>query len=1312
MHANLKKSLVTLSVIAVCFVILATIILLIMFTPQIREIRNAEEGIRNNAPLIVAPSKGDWYGYDMHPYLYGDFRITEPGTAVKISTGFITLSAAIIFFLIYLNIILWIYQAATKARMYPLLWVFLAIWGHIFTLILFVIVRSIIRKKCHDDILRIESPKDMEKALQERSKGKRKEELSKLIDTEDKKLKNEIIKLLVGNKVKAEKLFSNEEYKELKDIDFSSASYEEQIRPELEGALSDEEFHFIELAKSLYDWALLAFVMSGYSTLSEAKVALYESNHEDLLRLKRVCKKYLTPKEYEDFFHLDTKPTKNSGKGSFSNYIGEIKDGKRKGKAVIKCTTEEFYKEVKAIISKVDEDDENVRIIREAIENDSFFPLLISFRNGSVPYQINLMELELILEKASNYLPFLTKPDEKGLTPKQKLIEIMKFRIPYYVGPLGTNKNNTNTWMIRKENGKILPWNFTDKVNVNASAEGFIRRMTSKCTYLPQEDVIPKNSLLYSKYLVLNDLNNLRINGQRLEPAIKHEIYHELFESQKKITQNKLKKYLKTKNWFDEVIEISGIDGDFKSSLSSYIDFKPFIESGKLKRSEVEEIIKCLTLFGEGGNIAKNRIKEAFKDRLSDEEINRISHLKYSGWGRFSEKFLTGITTEIKGTEEYKSIISLLWETQENLMEIINHYEFSEELGDNASIEKLDYEDVEKLYVSPSVKRQIWQTLRIVDEIEKIMKKPPKKVFIEVAREKGKANERKDSRKNTLLNIMRNKKKELPSDIEDIIHSLESFEESAISKRDKLYLYFTQCGKCMYSGRAIDIGDIGTAVDVDHIYPYSQSDDDSLTNKVLVYSEYNREKTNEYPIKNNIREHMGSFWKMLKDKELISKEKYERLIRSTPLSEDEQKGFIARQLVETRQSTKATADILRRYFGNETKIVYSKAGNVSKFRDQYKIYKSRSINSLHHAHDAYLNIVVGNIFDVKYTSNFFKHKQMTGYYNLSKPFDYDVANAWIAGENGTITLIKETLSKNNILFTRQQVTSKGQLFDLNLVKAGSKNGVLPAKLSNSVLKEKLKTGKKEKVLEDWGKKYGGYNSLSTAYFALVTHDEKRKRYATFIPVSIIDSKKFSNKENLLEYCKTELKMNNPEILFPILRINTLIKLDDYLLTLSGKSSGGAQITLKSVIPLYLSTEFSSYVRKIDKYIERKQKNKNYLLNPQYDGINAEENIKLYEELCRKANQKIYLNRPGCQTDVINSGLDKFISLSLEEQCVLLNNLILYFGMNNGVCNLTAIGGNKTTGTLTCSANIDLSKKKLSIIHQSITGLFSEEVRIN
>ena len=35
--------------------------------------------------------------------------------------------------------------------------------------------------------------------------------------------------------------------------------------------------------------------------------------------------------------------------------------------------------------------------------------------------------------------------------------------------------------------------------------------------------------------------------------------------------------------------------------------------------------------------------------------------------------------------------------------------------------------------------------------------------------------------------------------------------------------------------------------------------------------------------------------------------------------------------------------------------------------ERNEIYKSREINDLHHAKDAYLNIVVGNVFDTKFT---------------------------------------------------------------------------------------------------------------------------------------------------------------------------------------------------------------------------------------------------------------------------------------------------------------------------------------------------------
>ena len=133
-------------------------------------------------------------------------------------------------------------------------------------------------------------------------------------------------------------------------------------------------------------------------------------------------------------------------------------------------------------------------------------------------------------------------------------------------------------------------------------------------------------------------------------------------------------------------------------------------------------------------------------------------------------------------------------------------------------------------------------------------------------------------------------------------------------------------GKCMYTGTPINIEKIGDTdvYDVDHIYPFSRSGDDStLNNKVLVLKTENSRKSNNYPINESVRNRMSGYWKHLLDLELISDEKYKRLTRATPLTDEDDKGFIARQLVETSQSAKATAEILKRYFDGKTKIVYS-----------------------------------------------------------------------------------------------------------------------------------------------------------------------------------------------------------------------------------------------------------------------------------------------------------------------------------------------------------------------------------------------------
>lgn len=225
--------------------------------------------------------------------------------------------------------------------------------------------------------------------------------------------------------------------------------------------------------------------------------------------------------------------------------------------------------------------------------------------------------------------------------------------------------------------------------------------------------------------------------------------------------------------------------------------------------------------------------------------------------------------------------------------------------------------------------------------------------------------------------------------------------------------------------------------DIDHIYPRSKTADDSLDNRVLVYKPVNGDKDDRFPLDGKIREDMRNTWLVWKQKGLISEEKYKRLTRTTELTSEELLGFVNRQLVETRQSTKAFAEALRYVIPEETEIVYSKAGNVSRFRQQYKILKVRDINDLHHAKDAYLNIVVGNVYHLRFTKDVRKYFDRNGAYrtyNLYRMFDYDVnyssEMAWKAGKDGTIIKVKETLKCDRVLVTRQTYEAGGKLFDV------------------------------------------------------------------------------------------------------------------------------------------------------------------------------------------------------------------------------------------------------------------------------------------
>ena len=145
----------------------------------------------------------------------------------------------------------------------------------------------------------------------------------------------------------------------------------------------------------------------------------------------------------------------------------------------------------------------------------------------------------------------------------------------------------------------------------------------------------------------------------------------------------------------------------------------------------------------------------------------------------------------------------------------------------------------------------------------------------------------------------------------------------------------------------------------------------------------------------------------------IDEEKFKRLTRCEPLTDDELSDFIARQLVETSQSTKAVAQIFSQMYP-DSDIVYVKARNVSVFRNSFDLLKSRAANDLHHAKDAYLNIVVGNVYDVLYTknkANFIKGLQ-TKKYSLNQMFNFNINGAWVKDNNESLSIVKKPMNKN------------------------------------------------------------------------------------------------------------------------------------------------------------------------------------------------------------------------------------------------------------------------------------------------------------
>lgn len=1114
-----------------------------------------------------------------------------------------------------------------------------------------------------------------------------------------------IIRLLCGGKIAPDVLFQNELYEDLDSISFEE---DDEILEGKIGQLDSPDVEVILQIRKLYNWGILASILKTESNgtvvnpnVSEIKIRDYEQHRKDLKELKYFISKYC-PEQYKTVFQTLEPKLPN-----YAAYSYHFKTGDAPAKELPdkKASQQDFCDFLKPIMKKIQpetQDRERFDDLLNRIEAGIFAPKQRRTENRVIPQQLYQAELRCILKNASGYLPFLTEKDEDGLSVSEKILSIFRFCIPYFVGPLNTA--SPFAWLKRKQ-GTIYPWNFSKMVDLDQSEQAFIGRMTNTCSYLPSEPVLPKQSLQYSFFMLLDELNNLRINGKKISVEAKQAIVQKLFMTKRKVTVKQIHSFLIKNGYAPNDSTISGLDNPIHSSLDSYIDFSDLLSSGQLTEKQAEEIIARATYISDTAR--RRQWLDSTMGHLPEPERKRISMLKYKDFGRLSSKFLTGMVGANKSTGEAGTVLELLWNTNHNLIQLLSEsYTFAETIASN---EKEFYQDtpmslderLQKMSLSSQEKRPVIRTLRIVEDVVKATGKAPEKIFVNSVRQsfgknKGK---RSVSRKDQILNLY----KQFPAtEVAELRAQLENMGDDANNnlQNDALYLYFMQLGRCMYTGEKILFSRLSADYNKEHIYPRRVVLDNSVHNNlVLTKISINKAKDDSYPISPVIQKQMSGFWNMLLDKQMITAEKYKRLTRATEFSDDEKFGFTQQLIGASGQMAKAIRVCLQERYP-DTQVVFAREDLISEFRGLYGLSTVRSLGEMYRAKNAYLNAVAGNIYHDVISKPFYLTEEK---YSMNPRTIYErkqVVNGKTTWDPDYIEKIKNTLQNPYIHIALRPHKRTGAFYKTMPLKAGEKRGMAERKMGLDV------------------KKYGGYPDKATSFFLLARYRTPKKLDAAFIPVTILDSNRVLRQDDFAQqyvenFILETFHENCQFIDFPLgkqaILMNTILRLNKFDVCISGKT--GVTISAIPMTPLYLRGNEESYVRRLERVWRKQSQEPKYKINEVFDRITSKGNLEIYDFFLGKSGKKPFVSMPAPQTATLEQGRETFIQLSLEEQVRSLKWIVDLFRCNRtDACDLSLIGGSKNAGKCTVSMKLSTLKKydDVRIITTSASGLIQKK----
>lgn len=535
-------------------------------------------------------------------------------------------------------------------------------------------------------------------------------------------------------------------------------------------------------------------------------------------------------------------------------------------------------------------------------------------------------ELIKLLEVQSEFYPKL-----KGII--NNILCIYDSKREYYEGP-GSYKSPTPYGSYQlDESGNVIKINLIDK-------------MRGKCTYFPDELRAPKWSYSACLFNLLNDLNNLTIQGMKITEDQKQELISEYVNKGKSVTIPAIAKVCGVKKE-----DIFGFRID-KKEKPIFTKFEGYNELLKIAKSVNEEA----TI--EGNKQLADDISEILTKEKSIEirEKTLIDDLNLS----------VNLSKEIAKLGDFTKYHSLsfkainlildsLLKTSKNQMELyteagIKPYNHNFSKNNQLSANLSDW------IVSPVVKRSINETIKVFNALRKYLKTQKGEdaefsdVVVELAREKN-SQEKKD-----LIKKIQKANEEKRYKIMELVEN----RKLTRAEFERISLLLEQDFKCAYSLEPIELADVFKAglLEVDHIIPLSISLSDAQSNKVLVYQRENQAKGQRSPFQYFCSGKAKITFERYK--EYVTKnlnfsnaKKSNLLYLGNPV--EDMKGFIERNLVDTRYASRETYNLLKSFFeyhNINTKVKVINGSATSYFRKKAYLSKNREETYAHHAQDA------------------------------------------------------------------------------------------------------------------------------------------------------------------------------------------------------------------------------------------------------------------------------------------------------------------------------------------------------------------------